>query len=63
MFNCHCQDTMGKWIRISKHKKLWICDSCKGCREVVVKLHVVLSTAYNPRLAAIFRYKARVAER
>jgi hypothetical protein len=37
MFNCHCQDTMGRYIKISPTKKIWICDCCKGCREIAIR--------------------------
>lgn len=63
MFDCHCQDTTGRYIRINAHKKLWICDLCKGCREIrvqPVKQMIVRDINFTFLLK---RYNARLAER
>lgn len=64
MFDCHCQDTTGQYIRITPYKKLWICDFCKGNRMIrtqpAEKRIAVLDINYTFLLR---RYQARLAER
>lgn len=66
MFNCHCQDTKGMWIRLNHTSKLFICDSCKGCREVKVSVRMLtikrLATTDPNFNYLLRRHKARLAE-
>ena len=34
MYECSCKDTIGMFIRLKSGKRLWMCDFCKGCREM-----------------------------
>lgn len=65
MFNCHCENTRGCFVRISVRKKLWICDLCKGCKEIVVEPFKARFKSINdPNLMFLLRrYRARLAER
>jgi hypothetical protein len=56
---CSCEGTIGIIITISKYKKLFICDSCKGCKTI--RIPQIMATQW-PLTACLILRKKRVQE-
>ena len=44
---CSCEGTIGIMLTISKYKKLFICDTCKGCKTIRISQIIVTQWPLN----------------